>query len=59
MLKACRGPSADLDTPEGLLDAAYDVALMVQTYADENEVSWSEAHLMIPGRAVVGGGGEA
>ena len=34
---------ADLDTPESLLDEAYEIALMVESLTAERGMSWAEA----------------
>lgn len=37
----------DLDTPEGILDSAYDAALQVEDIADARGISWHEARQFV------------
>lgn len=37
----------DLDTPKGILDAAYDTALQVEDIADARGISWHEARQFV------------
>lgn len=38
---------ADLGAPEGLLDEAYEAALLVESLAAERGISWAEARELV------------